>query len=263
MQLPALPDLPQATRSLLEEGERRLRDYQEQHGRRRGFVASDFPAVAQVLALIWNQGLSTGPRLCEWGSGLGIVASTASTLGFEASGIEIQEQLVEWARDLASDFDLSVEFVHGTLVPATSNEPVDSGAHSSFDDETEFDADRYEENRDHDTDEGEPFESESIVEAGFGEVRSDLGDSRDLDEEPPTDFSWWDVDAIDGHAELGCSVADFDVIYAYPWPGEEDWIESLFCRWSALGALLVTHHGVSGTHIQRRTSAGLQSLGWY
>ena len=45
---------------------------------------------------------------------------------------------------------------------------------------------------------------------------------------------------------------DFDVIFAYPWPGEEDVIMQLFDRYAAVGALLLTYHGIEELRIRRK-----------
>ena len=58
-----------------------------------------------------------GHRFCEWGSGFGVVACLAAMLGFEATGIEIEADLVDAARELAEDFDVSAEFIRGSFLP--------------------------------------------------------------------------------------------------------------------------------------------------
>jgi hypothetical protein len=54
--------------------------------------------------------LSPGDRFCEWGSGLGTVAICASSLGFDACGIEIETELVELARSLARRYGWETPF---------------------------------------------------------------------------------------------------------------------------------------------------------
>ncbi|MFL5341588.1 MAG: class I SAM-dependent methyltransferase, partial [Gemmataceae bacterium] len=41
----------------------------------------------------------------------------AALLEFDAYGIEISSELVEAARELADDFDLPAEFIHGSFIP--------------------------------------------------------------------------------------------------------------------------------------------------
>jgi hypothetical protein len=47
---------------------------------------------------------------------------------------------------------------------------------------------------------------------------------------------------------------DFDVIYAYPWPGEEKVILDLFESRARNGAILVTYHGDGPLRLRRQTA---------
>ena len=38
------------------------------------------------------------------------------------------------------------------------------------------------------------------------------------------------TEGADAYAEIGLDLADFDLVYAYPWPGEEDWLIELVRR---------------------------------
>ena len=72
-----------------------------------------------------------------------------------------------------------------------------------------------------------------------------------------TDFeqehAWLSSDAgACGHEELGVDPGEFDVIFAYPWPGEEAVIEGLFERYAPTGALLLTFHGHEDLRLRRR-----------
>lgn len=55
--------------------------------------------------------------------------------------------------------------------------------------------------------------------------------------------------------ELGIDVSDIDLIFAYPWPGEESLIDALFDAFAAEGALLLTYHGMNEMKLQRKTHA--------
>ena len=44
--------------------------------------------------------------------------------------------------------------------------------------------------------------------------------------------------------ELGLELSDFDLVFAYPWPGEEDWLGELMRRHARADAILLTY-GVS------------------
>ncbi len=52
---------------------------------------------------------------------------------------------------------------------------------------------------------------------------------------------WLATDADDAYDELGLDPNDFDVVFAYPWPGEEGLIASLFEKYAAEEALLLMY----------------------
>jgi len=52
--------------------------------------------------------------------------------------------------------------------------------------------------------------------------------------------------------ELGMDLTDMDIVFAYPWPGEEELIEALFDAFAAEGALLLTYHGMNEIKLQRK-----------
>jgi hypothetical protein len=108
--------VPGDVRSFLREAEKRISEFQRS-GRFPGFVPSDYHGIYGVLC-----GLAESDRadrgFCEWGSGFGVVACLAAMLDFDAVGIEIEEELVDAARQFAEDFGLPVEFVHDSFIPA-------------------------------------------------------------------------------------------------------------------------------------------------
>ncbi|MFV1957813.1 MAG: hypothetical protein ACC662_00225 [Planctomycetota bacterium] len=159
-----------------------------------GFVPADFRAVYPVLRMLAQAHLAPGNAFCEWGSGFGVVALLASTLGFDACGIEIEPDLVEASRDLAARLGLETEFFEGSFIP-----------------------------------EG-------------GAVLADT-----LNE-----FAWLDVTGPSAYEEMELDPDDFDVIFAYPWPGEEGVVVDLFEHYVAPGALLVTYQGVEDVHVRRK-----------
>lgn len=63
---------------------------------------------------------------------------------------------------------------------------------------------------------------------------------------------WLITDAADGYEELGLEADDFDIIFAYPWPNEEHVLESLFERYAADGALLLTYNQYNAIRLQRK-----------
>lgn len=52
--------------------------------------------------------------------------------------------------------------------------------------------------------------------------------------------------------DVGFDPDDFDIIFAYPWPDEEDVAAALFERYGRPGALLVTYHGGDMFRLRRK-----------
>jgi len=57
----------------------------------------------------------------------------------------------------------------------------------------------------------------------------------------------------DGHSALGATLADFDLIYVYPWPDEEWIAETVFTQHARSGALLLTFDGDDWVTLRRRS----------
>src|SRR5262245_28774858 len=117
--------LPGDVRAFLREAERRVGRFQQERVIP-GFVASDFGRAYHVLRALDEAAAAPGKLFCEWGSGFGVVTCLAAMLDFDACGIEIDETLVDAARQLAADFDLPVEFVCDSFLPAGSEAYWDS-----------------------------------------------------------------------------------------------------------------------------------------
>jgi hypothetical protein len=64
--------------------------------------------------------------------------------------------------------------------------------------------------------------------------------------------AWLTTEGRDGYEVLDLEPDDFDVVFAYPWPGEEQVIFDLFADTAAVGALLLTYHGIDGVKLQRK-----------
>jgi hypothetical protein len=67
-----------------------------------------------------------------------------------------------------------------------------------------------------------------------------------------SDVTWLSTNGPDGYEPLELDPDDFDVVFAYPWPGEEQVIFDLFVHSSAVGALLLTYHGQDGLQLKRK-----------
>lgn len=68
------------------------------------------------------------------------------------------------------------------------------------------------------------------------------------------EYSWLIADADAGYEELELDPDDFDVVFAYPWPGEEYLITSLFEKYAAEGALLLTYNDLDSVRLRRKLS---------
>jgi hypothetical protein len=67
-----------------------------------------------------------------------------------------------------------------------------------------------------------------------------------------SDVSWLSTTGPNGYDELELEPDDFDVVFAYPWPGEEQVIFDLFDECASVGALLLTYHGLNDLRLQRK-----------
>lgn len=108
---PRIDRFIEVAESRIFEGERRRR------GSRAGFVSSDLTSVREALDVVVAENLAPGSVFCEWGSGYGAVTTLAAMLDFDACGIEIQEDLVAAAEELADEFAVEARFALGTFVP--------------------------------------------------------------------------------------------------------------------------------------------------
>jgi SAM-dependent methyltransferase len=66
------------------------------------------------------------------------------------------------------------------------------------------------------------------------------------------EVTWLRTDQPDSYGDLDLEPEDFDLIYAYPWPGEEQVIFDLFENCAAIGSLLLTYHSQDGLRLQRK-----------
>ena len=188
--------LPRKVLDLLNDADARIDAFHHAHRNEpvAAFVPSDFVLVYQALSAIAERGLAPGRRFLEWGCGVGVATCLAAYLGFDAVGIEIEEELVDESISLAREHGIEAEFVSGSFVPPEHEDLFDM-----------------------------------------------LGD-----------FNWVRTDGGDAYQDLDLDPDDFDVVYCYPWPGEEALSEELFAECGASGALFLSFHGNEGMRLRRR-----------
>lgn len=185
--------LPESVERFLAEADRRIEDFQRD-SRVPGFVATEPRTAYRVLNEVATSYTTPGTLFCEWGSGFGVITCMAAMLDFDAVGIEIENELVDAAGELARDFDVPAEFILGSFLPPG-------------------------------------FEAHLDIGSGFAWLKT---------EESPQ--------------ELPFDPEDFAVIFAYPWPDEEDVASIVFERYAAAGALLVTYHGGNDFRVRRKVA---------
>lgn len=66
------------------------------------------------------------------------------------------------------------------------------------------------------------------------------------------EFAWVQLGGHCGYDLLDLDPDDFDVVFSYPWPGEEPFVDALFDRFAADGALLLTYLGVEDIRLMRK-----------
>ena len=95
--------------------ERFFADHADHHAPR--FVPSVPERVFAVLAEVTTRQLPPTRVFCEWGSGFGTATCMASLLGYEAYGLEIEEELVRLSRAIARRLGIPVEMICTSLFP--------------------------------------------------------------------------------------------------------------------------------------------------
>ena len=51
--------------------------------------------------------------------------------------------------------------------------------------------------------------------------------------------------------ELGLELSDFDLVFAYPWPGDEDWLGELIRRHARADTILLTYDASEGFQVSQ------------
>ncbi|ETX01305.1 MAG: hypothetical protein ETSY1_07890 [Candidatus Entotheonella factor] len=82
-----------------------------------GFVPSVPELVFSALEEVTQRHLPPNRVFCEWGSGFGTVACMAALLGYEAYGLEIEEELVRLSRAMARRLRIPVEIICTSMFP--------------------------------------------------------------------------------------------------------------------------------------------------
>ncbi|HSX78905.1 MAG TPA: hypothetical protein VLQ80_10085 [Candidatus Saccharimonadia bacterium] len=81
------------------------------------FVPSVPERVFAVLEEVTTRNLPLNRVFCEWGSGFGTATCMASLLGYEAYGLEIEEELVRLSRAIARRLGIPVEILCTSIFP--------------------------------------------------------------------------------------------------------------------------------------------------
>ncbi len=79
-----------------------------------------------------------------------------------------------------------------------------------------------------------------------------IPDDADVLPQDMDEFAWLDTDTLSAYDELGVDIDDFDLVFAYPWPGEQELLYELFETYASRGACLLTNHGVEGLRLHRK-----------
>ncbi|MGI9474448.1 MAG: hypothetical protein ACR2NZ_23120 [Rubripirellula sp.] len=58
----------------------------------------------------------------------------------------------------------------------------------------------------------------------------------------------------DVYDEIGLELEDFDLFFAYPWPGEHTFFEAVFESGAPVGSMLLTYRGREGMNLVRKTA---------
>jgi len=111
--------IPSDIAGLLTEANQRCDDFFDAGLDRRypRYLPSNPEAVYAAIAHLKEAHLTRGKVFCEWGSGLGIATCMASLIGYEAYGIEIEEELAKRSTQLAHDLKIPVEILCTSYLP--------------------------------------------------------------------------------------------------------------------------------------------------
>lgn len=113
------PEVPEPLASLIQDADERWDKFWAQKLNKRypRYVASEPAQVYAALKHVRDEGLALGERFIEWGSGFGVATCLAAQLGFEATGIELEDGLVTIAESLAEKHQTGAKFIATTYIP--------------------------------------------------------------------------------------------------------------------------------------------------
>ncbi|ADE55627.1 class I SAM-dependent methyltransferase [Coraliomargarita akajimensis] len=111
--------LPEKVASFIQEADKRCDAYYaaELNKRYPKYVPSEPAQVYAALKFVTDQGLPLGEHFIEWGSGFGVATGLAALLDYTATGIEIQEDLIEKAERLLSEQGVDAQFINCSYIP--------------------------------------------------------------------------------------------------------------------------------------------------
>lgn len=154
------------------------------------FVPADYERVLEALIALRAPGL----RFLEWGSATGVITIMADLLGYEAYGIELDEDLVAVSLEMAARHRSGARFAAGSFLPA-----------------------------------------------GYTWTPKD-GDGR----------MGTVGEGTSGYLRLGRPLDDFDLVYAFPWGGEEAMMHDLMRRYGGADAGLLLNRVSGDVELFRR-----------
>ncbi len=160
------------------------RDVRSRHWH--SFVPAEYDRVLAALVALRQPGL----RFLEWGSATGVITIMADLLGYDAYGIELDEELVAVAANMARRYDSGARFAAGSFLP-----------------------------------EGYVWRPRD----GDGRLGT-VGEG------------------ASGYLRLGRSLDDFDLVYGYPWDGED----------AVMHDLMRAHGGPDAGLVLQRVSGEVQ-----
>lgn len=111
--------IPAVVQTFIDEADRRCDLFYDQKLNKRypRYVPSEPAQVYAALRHVTEQGLPLGKTFIEWGSGFGVASGLAALLGYDVTGIEIEETLVEGAESLLADQGIEATFLPVSYIP--------------------------------------------------------------------------------------------------------------------------------------------------